>query len=270
MNAKTLTPWVLFLYTCSSNDLSITHASVSDSAGIVIVVTDSSAVAAAPIGLVKRASALDPRGPPESVEFYQVEGLTVLSGGRFGIINRSTGSLRVFDHRGDYERSLGSAGEGPGEFRHLWFAVSYRGDSIVTHDGRMRRLTVFDAMGQVGRTFLFASHEQYSPFVTPVAALKTGNFVVYSRAQMMGLLAYGVTVDSSVFGLHAPNGDVLSLLGRWPTGARMRYLREGLITTLSAPFAPEVDGTAWQEGFCLDLARCLRSVATTTWGSCVG
>jgi hypothetical protein len=49
-------------------------------------------------------------------------------------------------------RTLGRSGSGPGEFTVLAFAQVIRGDSIAAYDGRERRITVFDALGNLGRT----------------------------------------------------------------------------------------------------------------------
>lgn len=136
-------------------------------------------------------------------------------------------------------------------FDTLGLLPHYRGDSLLMHDGWDRRVTVFDQAGAVGRTFFIAPHPQYSIFNPPIVAFDNGNLLAFSRAKIMDRSGYGTIVDSSVFGLHDADGQPLAVVGRWPTGARMRFLREGVDTTLEAPFALEVDATMWKDGFCL-------------------
>ena len=61
-------------------------------------------------------------------------------------------SVRVFGADGAFLRAIGSRGDGPGEFQHLSsFAVGAAGE-VVAFDGRLNRLTVFDAAGVLAST----------------------------------------------------------------------------------------------------------------------
>jgi hypothetical protein len=68
-----------------------------------------------------------------------------LSDGRIAVADAAENRILVFDTSGNLLRSLGRAGEGPGEFRRLsQVRRTLAGDSLVTFDQRLRRLSVFD------------------------------------------------------------------------------------------------------------------------------
>ena len=84
-------------------------------------------------------------GGDSAYEFFGVSGLERLSTGEIVVANGGTQELRVFSSEGRYLRTLGRQGEGPGEFLDLAFIDVVRGDSIVTFDRQLRRITVVDA-----------------------------------------------------------------------------------------------------------------------------
>lgn len=52
-------------------------------------------------------------------------------------------TLHLFDKDGDFVRSVGRAGDGPGEYRRIW-GLDVASDSLFVFDGGLRRLTVLD------------------------------------------------------------------------------------------------------------------------------
>jgi hypothetical protein len=60
-------------------------------------------------------------------------------------------AILVYDSLGQFLFKAGGPGEGPGEFGQLWWASSYRGDSIVAFDMVGKRLRVFDPEGRYVR-----------------------------------------------------------------------------------------------------------------------
>lgn len=62
-------------------------------------------------------------------------------------------AILVYDSLGHFQFQAGRQGEGPGEFRQLWWAAAYRGDSLVAFDQSGDRLTVFDPEGGFERSF---------------------------------------------------------------------------------------------------------------------
>jgi hypothetical protein len=80
-------------------------------------------------------------GDPDH-EFFRVVTPLLLPDGGVGVPLASEGTIRIFDSEGEFVRSYGSAGEGPGEFQALWSAWM-RGDAIEAHDVQLGRVTRF-------------------------------------------------------------------------------------------------------------------------------
>jgi len=249
MNARILTLVAFVSWSCGSAEQRATGSMFTDSAGIEIVLNDASVVSQAITGTVTSAPEFDPRGPAPALEFYQVQGLVALDSG-FGVINSGTRQLRVFDDDGTYQRSIGARGGGPGEFHSLGSVYRYRGDSLLMRDSRTQVITIFDQAGTPDRS-LWLAIDDYGRAPSLLAVLPSGHLLAYARAHLATVVGQGTIVDSSQFAVYDPECEVLTNLGRWPTGARVRFLREGVFTTLEAPFAVSATGTSWQDGFCL-------------------
>jgi hypothetical protein len=89
--------------------------------------------------------------------------------------------LRFFDSEGRFLRSAGRRGAGPGEFQRLGRLMGYRGDSLAVWDGSLRRISVFDGEGRLGRIL---SLSVLPNAVNPVAGWPDGRFL--SVPQVMG------------------------------------------------------------------------------------
>lgn len=77
-----------------------------------------------------------------SEEFHEVVTPFVLPGGSLAVPSAGHGEIRIFDRRGDFVRSYGGSGEGPGEFVRLGGAWA-RGDTIEAFDLALQRITRF-------------------------------------------------------------------------------------------------------------------------------
>lgn len=60
-------------------------------------------------------------------------------------------AVLVYDSTGRFQFQAGRDGEGPGEFGQLWWASSYRGDSIVAFDMSGDKLSIFSPQGDFVR-----------------------------------------------------------------------------------------------------------------------
>ncbi|HSR41314.1 MAG TPA: hypothetical protein VLL48_04060 [Longimicrobiales bacterium] len=89
--------------------------------------------------------------PPEE-QFYRVRNPLLLPDGRLVVPDAGSSRIRVFDDRRELLWTAGREGDGPGEFRSVDRVHRYRGDSLAVFDGRLQRLTIIDADGDVGRT----------------------------------------------------------------------------------------------------------------------
>lgn len=138
---------------CGAADRAPTYA-VRDSAGVQIVESTAPAwraggswrVAAEPslqIGVVDG---------PEEYQFSRIVGVERLADGRIVVADQRAAQLRFYDAEGRFLDAYGRPGSGPGEFRSMWWASAYRGDSLAVWDGGARRLTVIDPATRQGRT----------------------------------------------------------------------------------------------------------------------
>jgi hypothetical protein len=60
--------------------------------------------------------------------------------------------VRVFGSDGRYKRTIGRRGQGPGEFASVRRLLTLPGDSLAVFDATKQRVSIFDAMGNPGRT----------------------------------------------------------------------------------------------------------------------
>lgn len=91
----------------------------------------------------------------ESQWFSYVSGMGGLSDGSVVVAERESGQLRIYDRSGQHLRSMGRVGEGPGEFRQLWFLRVLPGDTIWAGDFRPMRYFVYLSGGDWIRTIDF-------------------------------------------------------------------------------------------------------------------
>lgn len=75
-------------------------------------------------------------------ELFGVVTPFLLPGGGIGVPLAGEGSIRIFDAQGAFVRTLGSSGQGPGEFVGLAAAWA-RGDTIEALDAELNRVTRF-------------------------------------------------------------------------------------------------------------------------------
>ncbi len=90
---------------------------------------------------------------PLEYQFGEVVAATRLSNGDIVVADRAASELRSYDATGDFKWRAGRFGQGPGEFESLDFLGTIAGDSLVTYDETLMRVQLFDAEGQVARSF---------------------------------------------------------------------------------------------------------------------
>jgi hypothetical protein len=78
--------------------------------------------------------------------FSRIGGVTVDEGGTVYVLEAQDNEIRVFDSAGSRLRTMGGAGEGPGEFRSP-HRMGVIGDTLWVSDLLTRRITLFDRSG---------------------------------------------------------------------------------------------------------------------------
>ena len=83
----------------------------------------------------------------EEFQLVAVAAAVRQSDGGIVAVDRGARAVRLYDSRGHFVRTLGGGGSGPGEFLDPSSIVLGPGDSVAVWDGRLLRLTRFDASG---------------------------------------------------------------------------------------------------------------------------
>lgn len=87
----------------------------------------------------------------EATRFFRISSARRLRDGGIAVFDGGSGELRVFASDGTHVRSFGRRGEGPGEFMGPGRIFALPGDSLAIWDERLRRLSIFQSGGTLGR-----------------------------------------------------------------------------------------------------------------------
>lgn len=139
---------------CGRGDKRQSAATVSDSAGVEVVVSAEgdlrsvsdwslSAEPVLQIGTVE--------GAPE-LQLHRVRAGLILNAELFVIVDGGSQEVRSYGSGGGFRWAQGSPGEGPGEYRSLQAIFRLPGDSILAWDGSLRRATILGPEGEFVRT----------------------------------------------------------------------------------------------------------------------
>ena len=126
---------------------------VRDSAGVRITTTAATDRGAGSV--CSLAESPDTRvTSPRSGEWtlYRIVDLDLMEDGRIVVLNRGSQELLMFGRDGEFLRSIGRRGEGPGEFMDAIELDFIGGDSIVVWDWHLGRLQLFEPDGSHGRS----------------------------------------------------------------------------------------------------------------------
>jgi hypothetical protein len=240
------------LLVASSVSVQAQTATVRDSSGIAIVEYPRLREASTPSLRLEQPPVLQigsETGGPE-VQFSRIGGITQLSDGAIAIADRGSGEVRLFDRSGSFVRRLGRRGQGPGEFVSLAHVRSVGKDSVVAVDGVGGRLTVFDAAGNVTRTFSATvqatgatpSQRPQAMTVLP-GSFADGAFMAFQRASPPSGEKPSVIRDTMVVRLFSAMGAPLNEIGRFP-GAEMVRIRQMISSSPSGGATLSVRSTS--------------------------
>jgi hypothetical protein len=91
--------------------------------------------------------------------FARIAGAGLLADGRIVAADGMSGTIRVFDSDGRFEREMGGIGDGPGEFRFIGSLRVSQPDTIVAYDSQAMRLMAFLATGELLSTVSFIARD---------------------------------------------------------------------------------------------------------------
>ena len=191
-------------------------------------------------------------GAPEQ-QLFRVFDATRLSDGTVVIANSGTAELKFFDRDGNFIRSVGRAGGGPGEFSQastIRALVRRPGDSLLTWDVYGQKLSLFDPAGEFVRDArLSISGRMYfwrGVFPDGTLLMALVNPDQPSEVQT-GLLPRHIRLLS-----FSQTGDSLGVLGEYDESDwHMTRMERGAGLFMETPFAREVTLGVAGEGMVL-------------------
>ncbi|WP_419938846.1 hypothetical protein [Candidatus Palauibacter sp.] len=229
----------------SEEEPSALESVIRDSAGVTIVENERPTpeirlgwrIAATPV-LSIGAFEGDP-----AYELYQVMDATKLPDGRIVVANAGSGELRAFDGSGTHLATWGGRGEGPGEFGDFdapWSVGPWSGDSIAASDMYARRVSIFDADGVHGRTFLLED-----PYYRLYGVLSGGRMFLGTLPSFTaGTMGTGMVRWEVEYAIAAPDGSLHAALGKYPASEWYIFADRGL-AVYPQPFRHSAVACVW-------------------------
>ncbi len=144
--------------------------------------------------------------------FTLIRGMGRLSDGSVVAVDRRTAEVRIFDETGRHLLSMGSSGEGPGEFLNPFILWITAGDTLWVGDYRPWRYNVFTAQGQ------FVRRVSLSPaYLNPSHAggVLDNGYTVNARSDWVARENFSVP-DTLIVEVHDPSGELVGSLARIP------------------------------------------------------
>lgn len=198
-----------FVAACVQRDAESLPALVHDSAGVQIIENRTPLWPTGGEWLVETEPALTigVEDGNEEYEFQAIVDAERLDDGSIIVADALAAQLRVFDAAGRFVRAIGRQGEGPGEFRNLGAVWQYR-DSIAAWDRALRRLTVFDTVGNVGRVTTLAASAADGLLPEAMGILSDGTIVARATSVITPAVGEGVHRANGEVMLYSPDGEI--------------------------------------------------------------
>ncbi|HET7603923.1 MAG TPA: hypothetical protein VFK36_12945, partial [Gemmatimonadales bacterium] len=192
-----LLPLLLAAVVACSDAAGNSTATVTDSAGVQIVTSAAPAWADGKGWVIDSLPTLDIGGSDSDPHYdlLRVNGATRLKDGHIAVLSAGSLQLMIYDSTGTWISSSGRDGEGPGEFRYPFTLFRFAGDTLVTYDSQLRRVSRFGHDG----TFLNSvstSQAAGGVYVVPVAHLADGSW--------LGRTSAGFTPDTKPGAMRQP------------------------------------------------------------------
>ena len=120
-----------------------------DSAGVVISANSTPVTALKPVFTIDSAPRLriGVEAGEEQLQFSEITGVARLEDGRIAVANGRPLEVRIFSPEGKFLRTVGSRGQGPGEFESLGAIAAGHGDTVFVVDDRHTRILRYTVSG---------------------------------------------------------------------------------------------------------------------------
>jgi hypothetical protein len=193
--------WVLFTLACEpSVEIGPPElASRFDTVAGIVHVVNSGTPPEWRLEEIARIGSLD-AGP---AAFGNVRSVVLDASGSIYVADQQAAEIQVFDSRGEYLRTLGRRGRGPGEFGDL-YSLAWLGDTLVVLDPRNARLGLMSASGE------WFGLWRWQPFSGPAVRLHQATLeAVYAPVVVQP--AAGTISPALVRFTHEGPGDTLAI-----------------------------------------------------------
>jgi hypothetical protein len=127
-------------------------------------------------------------------EFAEIVGGGRFSSGEWVLFDRGSRQLRVYTTRGEHLRSVGRAGDGPGEFRDVLHMSVGADDGSYIYDQLLRRVTVVDGSGRIAGTFALT---QSAEGTVPAAVGFAGDAHLIVQSHLIPRCRQGIVSDDT-------------------------------------------------------------------------
>jgi hypothetical protein len=176
--AARLLPVLLVALAACSDAAGHATSTITDSAGVQIVTSTAPAWADGEGWTIDTTPVVDIGGSDADPHYdlLRIRGVTRLSDGRIAVLSAGSTQLMIYDSAGTWISSSGRDGEGPGEFRSPFALYRFAGDTLVTYDMQLRRVSRFGPDGAFLHS-VSTSQAAGGAYVVPVAHLADGSWV---------------------------------------------------------------------------------------------
>lgn len=239
-----LAPPCLLLAACGGGAAAGTLATRTDSAGITIVTnTDASwregegwRIGETPLVQIGHREDDDPR-----YDLVRVSGGSLLHGREVAVVASGSREIRLYSASGEWQRTIGRQGDGPGEFRSPQGPAARSGDTLFIPDGQLGRLTAVSTSGAYLTAWPYLSVEGAGR-IFPSHRLADGSWVSYGSVPRSPreIPAEGLSRRAlQYFRLASDLSAILDTLGQPPGSEQFLHVeRVGGVIRMVRPMLP--------------------------------
>ena len=206
------TALVLLLSACAQQAPSESNA--VDSVGVQIVTSDPASSDATCMISEEPVVIIGEDEEDDNQWFSSIRGMGRLSDGSVVAVDRKAAEIRIYDEAGLHLRSMGSSGEGPGEFLNPFILWITAGDTLWVGDYRPWRYNVFTAQGQFVRRVSLSPAWGNS---SRAGGVLDNGYTVNARQERVRLGNFAAP-DTLIVEVHDPRGELARSLARIPNG----------------------------------------------------
>lgn len=151
------------------------------------------------------------------------------------VANGGTGEIRFFDAAGEVLRSVGSEGEGPGEYRAIDRIGHWENDSVFVYDRRLNRVSILGPGGDFAHSFSASSPEIRTLDLQP---LTNGEWIGQDGFTLKPGAPGTVSRDTAYFYLLNPSEGALDTIAAVPAERTFTFSIQGQEGYRYAPLTP--------------------------------